>query len=164
MHYGQAGLTIKYILVIFLITACQTPINEGTVIDKDFIPCPVDDDDELYPNGIFEFNITKIIDYIQNNPDSITLEEVAVSNFFKDFSSINESHVDSVDIFKPVILVEISPGQYNLVDGNHRMEKARRMGLNNIRAYRLNVEQHMRFLTSKKAYEAYIEYWNSKLK
>jgi len=38
MHYGQAGLTIKYILVIFLIAACQTPINEGTVIDKDFIP------------------------------------------------------------------------------------------------------------------------------
>ncbi len=44
------------------------------------------------------------------------------------------------------------------------MEKARRVGIKNILAYRLNVEQHMRFLTNKKAYVAYIEYWNSKLK
>ena len=131
--------------------------------DDNFTPCPVAAGDELFPNGIFVFNITKIIEYIQKNPDSITLEEVAVSDFFKGFSSINESYVDSVEISKPVILAEISPGRYNLIDGNHRMEKARRMGINNIRAYKLNVEQHMRFLTSKKAYAAYIEYWNSKL-
>ncbi len=35
-----------------------------------------------------------------------------------DFSPINESHVDSVEISKPVILAEIFPGQYNLIDGN----------------------------------------------
>lgn len=132
--------------------------------DNDFTPCPVATGDELFPNGIFVFNITKIIEYIQKNPSSITLENVAVSDFFKGFSSINESNVDSVDISKPVILAEISPGRYNLIDGNHRMEKARRMGINSIRAYKLNVEQHIRFLTSKKAYVAYIEYWNSKLK
>lgn len=90
-------------------------------------------------------------EYIQKNPSSITLEDVAVSDFFKGFSSINESNVDSVDISKPVILAEISPGRYNLIDGNHRMEKARRMGINSIRAYKLNVEQHIRFLTSKKS-------------
>ena len=70
----------------------------------------------------------------------------------------------SVEISKPVILAEISPGRYNLIDGNHRMEKARRMGINSIQAYKLNVEQHMRFLTSRKAYVAYIGYWNNKLK
>ena len=132
--------------------------------DNAFIPCPVAIGDELFPNGIFEFNITKIIEYIQENPDSIPMEEVAVSDFFKDYSSINEPHVDSVEISKPVILVEISPERYNLIDGNHRMEKARRMGINSIQAYKLNAEQHIRFLTSKKAYEAYIEYWNIKIK
>ena len=132
--------------------------------DDDFTPCPVVTGDELFPNGFFVFNITKIIEYIRNNPDSITLEEVAVSDFFKGFSSINESYVDSVEISKPVILAEISPGRYNLIDGNHRIEKALKMGINSIRAYKLNVEQHIRFLTSKKAYVAYIEYWNSKLK
>ena len=133
-------------------------------VDNDFTPCPVTIGDELFPNGIFEFNITKILEYIKKNPDSITLEEVEVSDFFKGFSSINESHMDPVEISMPVILAEISPRQYNLIDGNHRMEKARRMGIKSVLAYRLNVEQHMRFLTNKKAYVTYIEYWNSKLK
>ncbi|MBW2570461.1 MAG: ParB N-terminal domain-containing protein [Deltaproteobacteria bacterium] len=133
-------------------------------VDNDFTPCAVTIGDELFPNGIFEFNITKIFEYIKKNSDSITLEEVEVSDFFKGFSSINESHMDSVEISMPVILAEISPGQYNLIDGNHRMEKARRMGIKSVLAYRLNVEQHMRFLTNKKAYVTYIEYWNSKLK
>ena len=29
--------------------------------DKDFTPTPVNDGDELYPNGIFVFNITKSV-------------------------------------------------------------------------------------------------------
>ena len=86
-----------------------------------------------------------------------------MSDFCKGFSSINESHMDSVVISRPVILAEISPGQYNLIDGNHRMEKARRLGVMSILAYRVHVEQHIRFLTSKRAYLTYIEYWNSKL-
>jgi hypothetical protein len=125
---------------------------------------PVATGDELFPNGIFVFNIAKIIEYIQKNPDSITIEEVAVRDYYKGFSSINESNVDSVEISKPVILAEISPGRYNVIDGNHRMEKARRVGINGIQAYKLNVEQHIRFLTSKKIYVAYIEYWNTKIK
>jgi hypothetical protein len=38
------------------------------------------------------------------------------------------------------------------------------MGFKTLVAYKLNVEQHIPFLTSKKAYLAYIEYWNSKLR
>jgi hypothetical protein len=44
------------------------------------------------------------------------------------------------------------------------MEKARRLGISSIRVYKLNTEQHIQFLTSKKAYVAYVEYWNSKIK
>ncbi len=133
-------------------------------IDNNFIPCPAKSGDELYPNGIFEFNITKILGYIQSNTDNITIEEVAVEDFCKDFSSINESHVDSVDISLPVLLAEISPGRYNLIDGNHRMEKARRMGVNSMPAYKLNVTLHINFLTSKRAYVTYVEYWNDKMR
>lgn len=133
-------------------------------IDNDFTPCPVADGDELFPNGIFVFNITKIFEYIEKNPDSVTLEEVAVSDFPKAFSSINDPHVDSVEISKPVILAEIFPGRYNLIDGHHRVEKARRTGIKSVRAHKLNVHQHMRFLIDKEAYVAYVGYWNSKLK
>ncbi|MEI8013086.1 MAG: hypothetical protein WCI27_11535 [Candidatus Omnitrophota bacterium] len=34
-------------------------------IDRKFTPCPVDDEDELFHNGIFVFNITKMIAYIE---------------------------------------------------------------------------------------------------
>lgn len=131
--------------------------------DKYFIPCPVADDDELYPNGIFEFNITKMIKYIQENPGEFILESVLVSDFYKS-SSINESHLDSVDVGKAVILAEIAPGQYNLIDGNHRVAKAVKMGIKSMLAYKLNPAQHMKFLTTQRGYEAYIEFWNDKRK
>ena len=130
----------------------------------DFTPCPVATGDELFPNGIFVFNITKLLEYIHNNRYSVPLEEVAVKDFCKDYSVINESYVDSVEISDPVVMAEISPGRYNLIDGHHRMEKARRLGIYSIPAYKLSVEQHVRFLTSEKAYVAFVEYWNSKLK
>ena len=104
-----------------------------------------------------------MLDYIQRRLQDFNPENVCVKDFSKEFSSINENHMESVEISEPVILAEISPGQYNLIDGNHRVEKARRMGMTNIPAIRLNVEQHMRFLTSKDAYWAYVKYWNSKL-
>jgi len=51
-------------------------------------------------------------------------------------------------VSKPVILAEIAPDQYNLIDGNHRAEKAVRHGLEELKAYRLSAAQHIQFLTS----------------
>ena len=137
---------------------------EKLIADDSFTPCPINDDDELYPNGIFVFNITKLLEHIEKNPNEIDLVKVEVADFSRSFSSINESHVDSVEVSRPVILAEIAPGHYNLIDGNHRREKARKMRIKSIFAYKLNVKQHLKFLTEKKAYLAYIEYWNRKVK
>jgi hypothetical protein len=41
--------------------------------DPDFTPCPVEEDDDLYHNGIFIFNITSIIEFITQNPDLFPL-------------------------------------------------------------------------------------------
>ena len=131
---------------------------------KDFTPCPVCPGDEVFRNGIFQFNITRMLDYIQHDLNDFILEEVLVNDFPSEFSSINESHMESVELAVPVILAEISPGSYNLIDGNHRMEKARRSGVEKLMAYRLTVEQHVQVLIDKKAYESYVEYWNYKLK
>ena len=139
--------------------------RSGTALgfEKNFSPCPVKDGDEIYPNGIFEFNITKMIDFIHSNPSDFATEEVSVDDFPPEFSSINEKHMDNVHLGEPVILGEISPDRYNLIDGNHRMEKARRLGVERIQAYRISPEQHVQFLISTRAYKAYVEYWNSKL-
>jgi hypothetical protein len=38
------------------------------------------------------------------------------------------------------------------------------MGIKNMPAYKLSVDQLLKFLISEEAYVAYVEYWNSKLK
>jgi hypothetical protein len=50
-----------------------------------------------------------------------------------------------------------------VIEGNHRVAKARREGLRRIPAHRLRCPEHVAFLTSTRAYETYVEYWNSKL-
>jgi hypothetical protein len=100
--------------------------------DKHFTPCPIDDEDELYPNGIFVFNITKMMEFIQqHNPENIACEEVLVKSF-SSFSTFDEDDLATVDMSKPIIIAEISPGRFNVIDGNHRMEKARRLGIEKI--------------------------------
>jgi len=132
--------------------------------DPCFSPCPVDDGDELFPNGIFVFNVSRILEYLETKPTEVEFVEIAVCDLDHGFLSLNESHVDSVDLSRPVLLAEISPGQYNLIDGQHRVAKATRQGVNTLRAYRLTVLQHIRFLTSKDAYFTYIDYWNGKVR
>jgi hypothetical protein len=129
---------------------------------KNFKSCPIDEGDEMFPNGIFVFNITKIAEYIQNS--NITCEEVLVKDFSRGSSKFKEDHLATVDTTKPVIVAEISPDRYNVIDGNHRMEKARRLGIEKVMAYKLSPEHHLQFLTTDKGYLAYVEYWNSKLK
>ena len=103
-------------------------------------------------------------EYIQYNPDSIPYEDVLVKAFSAGSSKFTESHLATVDISKPIIVAEISPGRFNVIDGNHRMERARRLGIEKIPAYKFSPEQHLQFLTTEKGYLAYIEYWNGKLK
>lgn len=132
--------------------------------DESFIPCPVSEDDELFRNGIFEFNITCMIRYLEHENAAIAVTEFDVDNYYRGFSSLNESHIDSANLDKPVIVAEISPGNYNLIDGNHRAEKARRNGVFILPCFRVDATQHIHFLTSRQAYVEYIEYWNEKVR
>lgn len=138
-------------------------MTEKLTPDAHFCPCPVADGDELFPNGIFEFNITRILEQIKKAPADFQTVDMDVSELDQGFSSLNESHMQSVDINRPVVLAEIAPGQYNLIDGHHRVAKASRQGTKTICAYKLTVRQHINFLTCKDAYLKYIEYWNGKL-
>lgn len=47
-------------------------------VDKKFQPLPKNQDDEFYPNGIFEFNITRLLMFIKANPQIFQPEEVPV--------------------------------------------------------------------------------------
>jgi hypothetical protein len=138
-------------------------MNNKLNYENNFVPCFANEGDEIFANGIFEFNISKMIEYVESHETEFEITELRVSDYYRGFSGVNESHVDSVILEQPVIIAEISPNRFNLIDGNHRVEKARRNNIQTLPCYRLNVAQHYRFLTSERAYKVYVEYWNEKL-
>lgn len=85
-------------------------------VDNNFTPCRVDDGDELFPNGIFEFNVTRILEHIAAHPTEIDLVELDVKDFCQEHSVLEQSRVESVNPSRPVVLAEIAPGHYNLAD------------------------------------------------
>jgi len=131
--------------------------------DKKFQPCEVDDDDELYSNGIFVFNITKLLAHLKTNPEGFPVVDVAVVTLGFTSSNLDETTVQGANLQTPILLAEIAPGKFNVVDGNHRVEKARRDGVRDLLAYRVGPAVHYRFLTSAAAYISYVAYWNEKV-
>jgi hypothetical protein len=132
--------------------------------DKNFKPCPAAEEDELFRNGIFIFNISRMLSVIRENPDLFPVGEVAVKEIYSVSPYINEGHLDSVNVSEPVLLAEIAPDRYNLIDGHHRVEKAHRQKIETLKAYRLKALQHINFLITQNGYEKYVEYWNDKIK
>lgn len=134
------------------------------VPDVYFKPCTQKPGDELYPNGFFLFNITRMLEYLQSDESDIPISDAQVADFpLYSPTSLNQEHINTVDIEKPIIIAEIAPQRYNVIDGNHRMEKARREGTRHLHCYRVQPEVHTRFITDLNAYHSYIEYWNDKV-
>ena len=143
---------------------CSDPVPVRLDLDPHFRPCEPEEGDEIYPNGIFEFNITRLLVHIgatgRFRVELVALDEIPYGG---KSPGLKELAVIEADLSRPVILAEISPGRYSLIDGNHRVAKARREGAPNIPAYRIRCPEHVAFLTTTRAYEAYVGYWNSKV-
>ena len=79
------------------------------------------ENDEIFPNGIFVWNILRIMEFIKQNKDDIIIEQVAVSEYYYSYLNVKEEHLPSVDVAVPIILAEINPGKYNVIDDRHRL-------------------------------------------
>lgn len=134
-------------------------------LDQNYIPLPVYEGDEIYPNAIFNFNISRILEQIHSGMLDVEQERINVHEWFKTHfrGSVNEEHLPNVDITKPIIQAEIRPGMFEVIDGNHRMEKAYWDGIPFIHSYKLRGEQLVPFFMKVEGYRAFVEYWNSKL-
>lgn len=143
---------------------CPDVVPLRLQVDPLFRPCEAREGDELYPNGIFEFNITRLLNYVcaaaRFRAEPVALEDMP---FAGSSANLNEPTIAVADLSRAVILAEIAPGQYNLIDGHHRAARARREGIASIPAYRVPCPEHVAFLTSTRAYLTYVEYWNSKV-
>ena len=74
-----------------------------------------------------------------------------------------KKHLPTVDVSKPVIQAEIRPGMFSIIDGNHRMEQAYREGVEYVDSFKLKGAQLVPYFIDVRGYEAFVEYWNSKL-
>lgn len=132
-----------------------------------FTPFEIGDEDELYRNGIFEFNITKILIDIESKLLKPEVIDLNVELWFKEHGlsdNINVDYLKQCIISKPIIIAEISPQKYNCIDGNHRLHKAYNENIKSIKAYKIRSPHQVNYITDKAAYKKYIYYWNSKLK
>lgn len=149
---------------IKLSTRSDHPTAVKLKLDKGFQPCSAELGDELYPNGIFEFNITRLLSFVAANVDRFPIESSGVADIPNYGSeNLDEEAIRTADLIRPILLAEISPGRFNLIDGHHRVARARREGVATLPAYRVACPFHVPFLTSTHAYERYVEYWNGKV-
>jgi hypothetical protein len=130
---------------------------------ENYIPASASDNDEVFPNGIFHFNITRIFYNINTLRLEADTELIDVAKWFKTHirGSVNEEHLPSVDVSEPVLQAEIRPGMFNIIDGKHRMEKAYRNKVEFVKSYKLKGEQLVPYFLEVRGYEAFVEYWNA---
>ena len=120
-------------------------------LKKNYIPKKqINDELEIYKNGIFTQKMERI-----------NIEKWKKTHCTND--SLNEEHLKMVNTKKPIIQAEISIDKFEIIDGNHRFEKAFRDGKKTINSYKIYVEELIPYFYDQKGYECFVKYWNSKL-
>ena len=134
-------------------------------LNKNFEPSSIQTE-EVYA-GFLQFNISAILSDIASKKLIVQKKRIYLKKWFKEhsveFAVINQKHLPSVNLDTPVIQAELSIERYEIIDGNHRMQKAFDNGRTYINSYRLSGEQLADYLISKEQYESYVGYWNEKI-
>ena len=130
---------------------------------------------EIFCNGIFRFNVSSVLAWLKQN--SLPVVDMPVS-IWGPFDNKEDRYVETADMSRPVVIAEMAPDYcdfipdfpendwyargYVCIDGQHRIEKAARLGMETLPAVVLRMEQHIPFLYAGR--DQYVEYWNGKLK
>lgn len=142
--------------------------------ERSTAPAKPENGDEIFCNGIFRFHISALLDWLKKHPQPVVEMPICL---WESSGSKEDCYVEAADVTRPIVIAEIAPDYrdflceipesswdirgYVCIDGYHRIEKARRMGLETLPAVILRMEQHVSFLYS--GYEQYTDYWNGKL-
>ena len=135
-----------------------------------------DDREEWFPNGIFNYNVSRLIRDLAadetvketNTPwlNTAVRTSVPVGETIAHchgLGQMEEEHIQAADLERPLIFIELAPDSFNLIDGHHRLEKARREGITALPAWMVDAHAAVRYLGSEAEYSTYVGYWNSKV-
>ena len=146
------------------------------VYRPDFYDFHNDDREEWFSNGIFNYNISRLIKDLAADDNeraartpwlntavrvSVTVAEVIT--YCHGLEHMEEEHIQAADLERPLIFIEVAPDSFNLVDGHHRLEKAGRQGITELPAWMIPAHAAIRYLGSETEYSRYVDYWNSKI-
>ena len=136
-------------------------------------PVPADGD-EIFCSGVITTNITALLEWLAQQ--DLPVIEMPVDLWYSSYSR-DECYVEAADLSRPILIAEIAPDYkdfipdipedhwlsrgYSCIDGYHRLEKAKRLGIQTLPAIVLRMEQHIPF--AYVGYDRYVEYWNRKL-
>ena len=137
------------------------------IFSPDFTIFRAGTEDELYVNGYFIFNISKLISLIPAgiNAGYVMEKSVSVDRCLEyvDATVMEERHIKAADLEKPIIFIEVAPDTYNLADGRHRICKAFKKKAKMLPAYFVRAEFAEHFLQDMDQYKAHCNYWNTKV-
>jgi uncharacterized protein YdhG (YjbR/CyaY superfamily) len=179
LDYALIAEITRYRVLAAFLAVCAKNARKLTV-PYPFVPkIPTKEGEESFPVGLFQFNITKMIEDIECGGIACKLVDMPVEQW-KHLAKENakQEDIDAADLNKPIIVAEISPDKYgvypsvseqkwiqrgyNVIDGHHRLTKAIQLGVESLKAYIVPMEMHVRYLY--KGYEEYVGYWNDILK
>ena len=89
-------------------------------------------------NGILIWDVTSILEDIEQHPDSYTIQTLSTA-LLADHNDARVSHTRAM-------ASDLSKDHLLLIDGNHRLYKARTLGLENIPCYYLSQRQQQHFI------------------
>lgn len=114
--------------------------------------------DEIFTDGFVTWNITRLIHYLKENKKWLyKLNKEKYEIFIRDDQTVDESKIDLVDLEQPVIVVERLKGRYILIDGIHRVRKAKKNNCEYIVAYMVPFEEHIKFLEHRRDFNFIVE-------
>ena len=135
---------------------------------KNYIPkVQKSEEIEIYLNGIFKFFISKILEDINSGDFKPKMERINIEKWKKSHlhntDSLDENYLKIANTRRSIIQAEIRIGKFEIIDGNHRFEKAFRDGKKTINSYKIYAEELIPYFYDQKGHECFVNYWNSKL-
>ena len=119
---------------------------------------------EWFRSGFFEYDVTRLLAAEQTGRLSPYLHNVSVTECISFFGKpfLPATHIEEADLSRPLLMAELSPFSYILVDGYHRLAKAAAHQIETLPAYCLPAKFAAEFLCKEKQYLEFTSYWNGK--
>jgi len=116
--------------------------------------------EQKYQIGAISGNIMWDIEKIKKDISQYVIKEYNAFELFKENPFYgNEQYAMDTDISVPLIVVELKKGKEKLIDGNHRLFKANKLGYKTISAHYLSENEHKKYIVEydEKLYKKIVE-------